>query len=76
MSDIKESTFDEYKIYYGILDRIYKEFIIEGSNKTVSVLRKIASFYEKEVLNKESTNVEKFLMLLKKLKSMYLKASQ
>lgn len=72
--DIKESTFDEYKIYYGILDRIYREFIREGSNKTVSVLRKITSFYEKEVLNKESTNVEKFLNIIGKVEEHVLKS--
>ncbi len=74
LSYIKESTFDEYKIYYGILDRIYREFIIEGSNKTVSVLRKIASFYEKEVLNKESTNVEKFFNVIEKVEEHVLKS--
>ncbi|MED1068055.1 MULTISPECIES: ABC-three component system protein [Bacillus subtilis group] len=67
LNDIKESTFDEYKIYYGMLERIYKEFNREGSNKAVSVLRKITSFYEKEVLNKESTNVEKFLNVIGKV---------
>lgn len=72
--DIKESTFDEYKIYYGILDRIYREFIREGSNKTVSVLRKITSFYEKEVLNMESTNVEKFLNIIGKVEEHVLKS--
>lgn len=67
LNDIKASTFDEYKIYYGMLERIYKEFNREGSNKAVSVLRKITSFYEKEVLNKESTNVEKFFNVIGKV---------
>lgn len=74
LNDIKESTFDEYKIYYGILDRIYSEFIREGSNKTVSVLRKITSFYEKEVLNKELTNVEKFFNVIQKVEDHVLKS--
>ncbi|SDM65854.1 ABC-three component system protein [Sediminibacillus halophilus] len=74
LNDIKESTFDEYKIYYGILDRIYKEFVVEGSNKTVSVLRKIASFYEEEVLNKESINVEKFFNVIGKVEEHVLKS--
>ncbi|KYZ65302.1 hypothetical protein A3782_26010 [Bacillus sp. GZT] len=74
LSDIKESTFDEYKIYYGILDRIYREFIREGSNKTVSVFRKITSFYEREVLNKEATNVEKFFNVIGKVEEHVLKS--
>ena len=74
LNDIKESTFDEYKVYYGILDRIYREFIREGTNKTVSVLRKITSFYEKEVLSKESTNVEKFFNVIGKVEEHVLKS--
>ena len=67
LNDIKESTFDEYKIYYGILDRIYEEFIREGTNKTLSVFRKITSFYEKEIPNRELTNVEKFFNIIGKV---------
>lgn len=74
LTDIKESTFDEYKIYYGILDRIYREFIREGSNKSVSVLRKITAFYEKAVLNKELTNVEKFFDVIVKVEDHVLKS--
>ncbi|WP_375005010.1 ABC-three component system protein [Bacillus velezensis] len=74
LNDIKESTFDEYKIYYGILDRIYREFIREGSNKSVSVLRKITAFYEKEVLNRELTNVEKFFNVIVKVEEHVLKS--
>ncbi|HGH7179255.1 TPA: ABC-three component system protein [Bacillus luti] len=74
LNDIKESTFDQYKIYYGILDRIYREFIREGSNKTVSVLRKITSFYEKEVLDKGSTNVEKFFNVIGRVEEHVLKS--
>jgi hypothetical protein len=65
--DIKESTFDEYVIYYGILDRLYKEFTREGSNKTVSVFRKITSFYEKEMFKQGITNVEKFFNIVGKV---------
>lgn len=74
LSDIKESTFDEYKIYYGTLDRIYKEFIKEGSNKSISVLKKITAFYEKEVLNKALTNVEKFFNVISKVEEHVLKS--
>ncbi|WJD83630.1 ABC-three component system protein [Priestia megaterium] len=74
LSDIKESTFDEYKIYYGILDRIYGEFIREGTNKTLSVFRKITSFYEKEIPNRELTNVEKFFNIIGKVEEHVLKS--
>lgn len=67
LRDIKESTFDEYKVYYGILDRIYEEFIREGTNKTVSVFRKITSFYEKEMVVKDLSNVEKFFNIIGKV---------
>ncbi|MBU8643493.1 ABC-three component system protein [Virgibacillus pantothenticus] len=62
--DIKESTFDEYKIYYGTLDRIYQEFIRQGTNKTVSVFNKITSFYEKEIISKDLSNIEKFFNII------------
>ncbi|MEW5596901.1 ABC-three component system protein [Peribacillus frigoritolerans] len=74
LSDIKESTFDEYKIYYGILDRIYGEFIREGTNKTVSVFRKITSFYEKEMVAKNLTNVEKFFNIIGKVEEHVMKS--
>lgn len=67
LSDIKESTFDEYKVYYGILDGIYREFIRGGTNKTLSVFRKITSFYEKEMVDKDLSNVEKFFNIIGKV---------
>lgn len=57
---IKETTINEYMPYYSKLDRLYKEFEHEGKNKRVSVLRKITSFYEKELCNNDTSNVEKF----------------
>lgn len=74
LMEIKESTFDEYKMYHGILDKIYKEFIREGSNKSVSVLRKITALYEKEVLKKELTNIEKFFNIIGKVEEHVLKS--
>ena len=74
LHDIKESTFEEYKIYYGILDRVYNEFIREGSNKTISVLRKLTSFYEKELLDKHSSNIEKFFNIMEKVQEQVLKS--
>jgi hypothetical protein len=72
--DIKESTFDEYKIYYGILDRIYGEFIREGTNKTLSVFRKITSFYEKVMVVKGLTNVERFFNIIEKVEEYVMKS--
>lgn len=74
LSEIKESTFDEYKVYYGILDRIYEEFIREGTNKTVSVFRKITSFYEKEMVVKDLSSVEKFFNIIGKVEEYVMKS--
>jgi ribosomal protein L23 len=57
---IRETTINEFKPYYSKLDRLYKEFEHEGKNKRASVLRKITSFYEKELCNTYTNNVEKF----------------
>ncbi|MEK5121329.1 ABC-three component system protein [Bacillus sp. FSL R9-9492] len=67
LMDIKESTFDAYIIYYGMLDKLYEEFIRGGTNKTLSVFRKIASFYEKEIVNKDISNIDKFFNILGKV---------
>ena len=75
LNNIKESTFDEYKIYYGILDRIYNEFILEGTNKTVSVFRKIVSLYEKEIIVSGSTNTERFLNIIGKVEEHVLRSN-
>lgn len=74
LSDIKESTFDEYKIFYGILDRIYEEYIREGSNKVVSVFRKISSFYEKEMLSKNLSEIDKFFNIIEKVEEYVLES--
>ena len=74
LNEIKESTFDEYKVYYGILDRIYEEFIREGTNKTLSVFRKITSFYEKELIVKGLSNVDKFFNIIGKVEDYVLQS--
>lgn len=61
---IKETTIDEYIPYYGKLDKIYAIFNQQGNNKTISVFRKIKSFYEKEVLNGGTDNIDKFLNII------------
>ncbi|MBV7389602.1 SMEK domain-containing protein [Enterococcus sp. ALS3] len=61
---IKDSTINDKKKYYGTLDRIYKEFDRQGTNKTLSVFSKLSSFYEEELLNEESSNVEKFFSII------------
>lgn len=65
--EIKDSTFDEYKIYYGILDGVYQEFEREGSNKVISVFRKLISLYERELINRDATNIEKFFNIIEKV---------
>ncbi|WP_322906675.1 ABC-three component system protein [Paenibacillus sp. SGZ-1009] len=67
LEDIKETTIKEYIPYYSILDRLYKEFEHEGKNKRVSVLRKITSFYEKELCKSDTNNLEKFLNIVSKV---------
>jgi hypothetical protein len=61
---IKETTINEYIPYFTKLDRIYKAFEHEGKNKRISVLRKLTSFYEKELLKKDISNVEKFFNII------------
>lgn len=61
---IKTSTINDKKKYYGTLDRIYKEFDIQGKNKTLSVFNKLTSFYEQEILNTNISNVEKFFNII------------
>ncbi|MBC2056235.1 SMEK domain-containing protein [Listeria booriae] len=63
---IKNSTIDDKKQYCGILDRIYKEFDKQGKNKTLSVFSKLAGFYEKELLDLKSSNVDKFFNIILK----------
>ncbi|MBD8500443.1 ABC-three component system protein [Paenibacillus arenosi] len=67
LSIIKETTINEYIPYYSKLDRIYKEFEHEGRNKRVSVLRKLTSFYEKELCNNDISSVEKFFNIINKV---------
>ncbi len=66
---IKETTINEYMPYHSKLDRLYKQFEHEGKNKRVSVLRKITSFYEKELCNNEISNVEKFFNVVSSVES-------
>lgn len=67
LMDIKESTFDECKIYYATLNKIYEEFIHGGSNKVISVFSKITSIYEKENIPKDLSNIEKFFNVIGKV---------
>lgn len=60
---IKETTIDEYKVYYNKVDSIYRIFDNEGKNKRISVLRKITSFYEKE-LARPIKNVDCFFNVI------------
>lgn len=64
---IKNSTFDKYKVYYGTIDRIYQEYIRQGTNKVVSVFHKIASFYEKEIISNDQSNVEMFFNIIRRI---------
>lgn len=61
---IKNSTINDKKKYYGTLDRIYKEFDMQGKNKTLSVFNKLTSFYEEEILKTNISNVEKFFNII------------
>lgn len=72
---IKETTINEYMPYYSKLDRLYKEFEHEGKNKRVSVLRKITSFYEKELCKIETSNVEKFFNVVSNVETYILNSN-
>jgi len=71
---IKETTIDEYKVYYNKVDSIYKVFDHEGQNKRVSVLRKVTSFYEKEII-KPIENVERFFNVVNSIKDYILESN-
>lgn len=71
---IKETTIDEYKVYYNKVDSVYKVFDHEGQNKRISVLRKITSIYEKE-LTKPIENVEKFFNVVNSVEDYILSSS-
>lgn len=53
---IKSTTIDANKMYVGLMDRIYKKFDEQGMNKSISIFSKLTSFYEKELLNEETSN--------------------
>lgn len=67
LSLIEETTITEYMPYYSKLDNIYKIFDHEGKNKRISVLRKLTSFYEKELHKADISNVEKFFNIVNSL---------
>ncbi|EAE0732955.1 hypothetical protein AKJ92_07440, partial [Listeria monocytogenes] len=69
-----ETTIDEYKVYYNKVDSIYRVFDHEGQNKRVSVLRKVTSFYEKEII-KPIENVERFFNVVNSIKDYILKSN-
>jgi hypothetical protein len=74
LSLIKETTIDEYKVYYNKVDSIYKVFDHEGQNKRVSVLRKVTSFYEKEII-KPIENVERFFNVVNSIEEYILESN-
>lgn len=74
LSLIKETTIDEYKVYYNKVDSIYKLFDHEGQNKRISVLRKVTSFYEKEIIN-PIENVERFFNVINSIKEYILESN-
>jgi len=46
-----QPTIDDYKIYYSKLDEKYKEFDIQGANKSLSVLSVMRDRYNKLIVN-------------------------
>ncbi|EAF2586911.1 hypothetical protein E0F18_02970 [Listeria monocytogenes] len=72
---IRNSTINDKKKYYGTLDRIYKEFDMQGKNKTLSIFSKLTSFYEEEIMKTGISNVEKFFNIISSTVS-YIEQSQ
>lgn len=70
---IKETTIDEYSVYFSKVNSIYKVFDEEGKNKRISVLRKITSFYEKELI-KPIENVERFFNIISSIEEYILES--
>ena len=72
---IKDSTINKYKEYIGQLDKIYKEFDIQGLNKSISIFNKLGNFYEKEiVIDSNVSSVQIFFNIIKNI-SEYIKSS-
>lgn len=74
LSPIKETTIDEYKVYYNKVDSIYRIFDHEGKNKRISVLRKVTSFYEKELV-KPIENIDRFFNVVNSIEKYILESN-
>ncbi|MGE7586486.1 ABC-three component system protein [Peribacillus sp. NPDC101480] len=56
----------QYKIYNHKLNGIYKEFDMQGKNKSLSVFNKLTRFYTEELMNDDSNENQKFFNIINK----------
>lgn len=74
LEKIKSSTIEKYKIYMGLLDKLYKQFDEQGMNKSLSVFNKLSSFYEEELIQENINSAQSFFNIISKTIA-YIKAS-
>lgn len=72
---IKETTIDEYKVYYLMLDNIYKVYEKNGQNRRLSVYRKITSFYETELRERTVNSLDIFYNITTKVENYILRSA-
>ncbi|MCP1156999.1 ABC-three component system protein [Bacillus infantis] len=61
-----KGVINQYKIYYTKLNGIYEEFDKQGRNKSLSVYNKLTGFYNEEILNDETKQIQKFFNIVNK----------
>lgn len=73
---ITKSIIDQYAIYHARLDKKYTEFDSSGSNKSISVLQKVHSYYiESCVKFKEKDADSVFLEVIEEIKDKVLESA-
>jgi len=61
---IKQRTISQCTQYYTLLNKIYDSFTQSGRNNVItSVFDKLGSFYEKELINQDISNVDRFFAI-------------
>ena len=74
LDKIQKLIIEKYKIYMGLLDKLYTQFDEQGMNKSFSIFNKLHSFYEKELIEDNTDNIQIFLNVINRTIS-YIKES-
>lgn len=75
LETIKETTINQYKIYYLLLDNIYEEYEKNGQNKRLSVFTKINSLYENELRKQTDNSLDIFYNITIEVEDYILKSA-